>query len=66
MKSILALILLTSSLSAMADTFMCDMKVGQFQTRSVHAAPYGREINVMMGEYSCEGVIDNNLSLIHI
>lgn len=61
MKTFVALILMTSSISAMADTFMCDMKVGQFQTRSAYAEPYGRLINIVMGEYSCEGTIDNDI-----
>ncbi len=61
MKTFVALILMTSSISAMADTFMCDMKVGQFQTRSAYAEPYGRMINIAMGEYSCEGTIDNDI-----
>lgn len=61
MKTFIAIFLMASSMSAIADTFMCNMKVGQFQTRSAYAEPYGRQIIIAMGEYTCEGTIDNDI-----
>ncbi|MBH48050.1 MAG: hypothetical protein CME71_07750 [Halobacteriovorax sp.] len=60
-KMIMAAMALLLTTSAFADDFICTMKVGQFLTETEYAPYRGREVNIVMGEYSCNGVIDNNI-----
>ncbi len=61
MKSFFVVMLLVSSIGAMADTFMCEMKVGQFLRKTEYAEHRGRNVTVTMNDYNCEGYIDNDI-----
>ncbi len=50
-------------MGVMADTFMCEMKVGQFQRKTEYADYRGRSVLVEMGDFSCSGIIDSNLTV---
>lgn len=61
MKYLLSIFALSLSMPLFADDFICTMKVGSFLSESVYAPYRGREVSIAMGEYSCHGVIDNDL-----
>ena len=58
-KLLLALVLLIST-QVFADYFGCELKVNN--DRIDNEAPYiGREVRAILGDYSCEATIDQNI-----
>lgn len=60
-KHFLCALLTMLSTTAYADNFVCELRINSDQFAAADAPDRGREVRVELGNYRCEGVIDQDL-----